>query len=118
MPLFFHDQFLFRDEPAFAQYRQEHWYEHVQFVQIAQAHTPTPILVPDYDLTSWQNTTEFARSWLTTHESVHEILRGLTGVSGTNLADVDLGKEDEFYQWIDAHRSEHAQLRHAFGITT
>lgn len=118
MPLFFHDQFLFGDQPAFAQYRQEHWYEHVQFVQIAQKHAPTPISVPDYDLTSWQNTTDFARIWLDTHENVHAILRGITGVSGVNLADVNFGNEAEFYQWIDAHRNEHVALRQAFGITT
>lgn len=118
MPLFFHDQLLFGDEAAFAQYRQEHWYEHNQFVAIAQAATPLPLLVPAYDLSSWENTTAFARTWLVTHESVHEILRGLTGVNGVNLADVNLGDEAEFYYWIDAHRNEHDQLRAAFGITT
>jgi hypothetical protein len=117
MPLFFHDQFLFGDQAAFAQYRQEHWYEHIQFVQIAQAQT-VPILIPDYDLTSWQDSTEFVRNWLVTHESLHEDLRSITGVSGVNLADVDFSKEAEFYTWLDAHRTEHAQLRTAFGITT
>ena len=117
MPLFFHDIFMFGDEAGFAQYRQEHWYEHVQFVQLGQT-AATPRLIPDYDFTSWQNTTDFARSWLTSHETTHEILRSLTGVSGVNLADVDLTNESEFYQWLDAHRAEHAQLRTAFGITT
>jgi hypothetical protein len=116
MPVFFHDTFLFGDDAAFAQYRQEHWYEHIQFVQIAQA-LATPILIPDYDLTSWRNTTSFARNWLVTHETLHEDLRNITGVSGINLADVDFSKEDEFYSWLDAHRTEHAQLRTAFGIT-
>jgi hypothetical protein len=112
-----HDQFLFGDDAGFGQWRQEHWLEHIQFVQIAQAQT-TPILIPDYDLTSWQNTRSFARNWLVTHESLHEDLRNITGVSGINLADVDLSKEDEFYTWLDAHADEHAQLRTAFGITT
>jgi hypothetical protein len=109
--------FLFGDDAGFAQYRQEHWYEHVQFVQIGQG-LGAPKLIPDYDLTSWQNSSEFARSWLTTHETVHEILRAFTGVSGINLADVNLSNESEFYEWLDAHRAEHAQLRTAFGITT
>ena len=117
MPIFFHDQFLFGDDAAFGQYRQEHWLEHVQFVQIAQQQA-TPILIPDYDLTSWQNDQRFERFWLTTHESVHERLRQITGVGGVNLADVDLSNEGEFYTWIDAHRDEHAALRKAFGITT
>jgi hypothetical protein len=117
MPVFFHDQFLFGDEAGFAQYRQEHWYEHIQFVQIGQAHMPV-IQIPDYDLTSWDNSQAYATNWLTTHESVHEILRFYTGVTGINLADVNLANEDEFYEWIDAHRNEHAALRKAFGITT
>lgn len=118
MPIFFHDQFLFGDEIAFAEYRQEHWYEHIQFVQIGLKQTPTPVLIPDYDLTSWTNEPSFVRNWLVTHEQVHEQLRSLTGVSGINLADVNLDNEYEFYTWIDAHRNEHALLRTAFGITT
>ena len=117
MPVFFHDQFLFGDEAGFAQFRQEHWYEHIQFVQIGQAQA-TPIFIPDYDLTSWDDSLAFATNWLTTHESVHEVLRFYTGVTGINLADVNLANEDEFYEWIDAHRNEHASLRAAFGITT
>jgi len=117
MPIFFHDQFLFGDEAGFAQYRQEHWYEHLQFVQIGQAHHPE-LIIPDYDFTSWDNSQSFATNWLTTHEAVHEVLRSLTGVAGINLADVNLTNEDEFYEWIDAHRNEHAALRKAFGITT
>jgi hypothetical protein len=117
VPIFAHDQFLFGDQEAFALYRVEHWYEHIQFVQIGQAQMPTPILIPDYDLGSWHDSTAFARNWLVTHESLHELLRGITGVSGVNLADVDLSNESEFYTWLDAHRIEHAQLRTAFGIT-
>jgi hypothetical protein len=117
MPIFFHDICLFGDEAGFAVYRQEHAYEHVQFVQIGQKSGPPPKLIADYDLSSWDNTKEFARNWLTTHENVHDTLRQITGVSGINLADVDLSKPDEWYEWLDAHRSEHAALRQAFGIT-
>lgn len=117
MPIFFHDQFLFGDETAFAQYRQEHWLEHIQFVHIGLTQS-TPVLIPDYDLTSWDNGQAFVRNWLDIHEEVHERLRQLTGVTGINLADVNLGNETEFYTWIDAHRQEHAILRQAFGITT
>lgn len=117
MPIFFHDTFLFGDQAAFGLYRQEHWLEHIQFVQIGQAQA-TPILIPDYDFTSWSDDRGFVRNWLVTHESLHETLRGITGVSGVNLADVDFSKEAEFYTWLDAHRTEHAALRAAFGITT
>ena len=86
-------------------------------MQIGQKNTPV-ILIPDYDLTSWDNSQSYATNWLTTHETVHEILRYYTGVAGINLADVNLSKEDEFYEWIDAHRNEHVALRKAFGITT
>jgi len=118
MPIFFHDQFLFGDEAAFGQYREEHWLEHIQFVQIAQAQSPTPILIPDYDLTSWHDSDAFRFNWLNTHQQVHDRLRQITGVTGVNLAEVNLQNESEFYQWIDAHRNEHFQLRAAFGITS
>lgn len=117
MAIFTHDEFLYGDQVAFAQYRQEHWLEHVQFVQIGLAQTPTPVLIVDYDLTSWSDDEFFVRNWLNTHEQVHERLRQLTGVTGINLADVNLKSENEFYTWIDAHRNEHALLRQAFGVT-
>ena len=117
MPLFFHDIFMYGDEAGFAQWRQEHWYEHIQFVQLGQKSSPVK-LVPDYDLTSWDDSKPFVTSWLTTHEEVHENLRTITGVAGINLADVNLENETEFYLWLDAHRVEHAALRSAFGITT
>ena len=117
MPLFVHDQLEFGDQTAWHIYLHEHWFEHSQFVDIAAAQTPV-ILIPPYDFTSWRNTDDIARKWLVTHESVHAQLRSITGVGGVDLSDVDLGKEDQFYQWIGAHRAEHANLRAAFGITT
>lgn len=117
MPLFFHDTCLFGDEAGWGQLLQEHQYEHSQFVQIGRAQTPV-VFVPDYDLASWQASPNFARNWLTSHFEVHQFLRSATGVSGVNLADVDLSKEDEFYEWLDDHRNEHAELRIALGITS
>jgi hypothetical protein len=107
---------MFGDQVGFSILLQEHAYEHVQFVQKGQAAAPER-LIPDYDLASWENTKPFALDWLNTHETVHGLLREWTGVSGINLADVDLSKEDEFYQWLDAHRVEHIALRHALGIS-
>ena len=97
-------------------WRQEHQYEHTQFVSVFQGQ-PTPIDLPDYDFTSWEETPQFRTNWLISHEAIHEQLRVLTGVTGVNLADVDLTKEDEFYDWLDDHRSEHAEIRSALGIS-
>jgi hypothetical protein len=116
MPLFFHDIYVFGDQDAAAVWRQEHQYEHTQFVTLFQGQ-PNPVDLPDYDLTSWQEDPAFRTMWLTAHESVHELLRDLTGVTGVNLADVDLTQEDEFYDWLDDHSTEHAEIRTALGIT-
>jgi len=117
VPLFFHTDLLFGDQEAWGTYLQEHGYEHRQFVQLGQLGTPG-FLIPDYDLFSWEDSTVYARNWLTTHESVHEVIRGITGVSGINLADVNLANESEFYTWLDAHKQEHISIRQALGITT
>lgn len=113
---FFHTFCAFGDDTGWSILLQEHAYEHVQFVQLGQAASPER-LIPDYDLYSWRNEQSFAKNWLTTHESVHEQLRQWTGISGINLADVDLSQESEFYEWLDAHQAEHIALRNVLGIT-
>ena len=115
MPRFFHDIYLFGDPIGASIWRREHQDEHTQFVQTFLAQTP-PLDVTDYDLDSWEDNQRFVAYWLTAHESVHEELRSFTGVSGVNLADVNLFKIDEFYEWIDVHRAEHVLIRQALGI--
>ena len=117
MPLFFHASVAFGDQAGWGQWLQEHQYEHTQFVQIGQTSVPV-ILWPAYDLASWENSKSFSRFWLNTHESIHNQMRAHFGITGINLADVDLSKPEEFYLWLDAHAQEHANLRQAFGITT
>lgn len=114
---FFHTEFLFKDDEGFGIWRLEHANEHTKFVQVGMTASPVR-LIPDYDLSSWSDASFAVRNWLTTHENVHELLRGWTGVSGINLADVDLSKEDEFYDWLDAHAAEHTQIRQVLGINT
>jgi hypothetical protein len=116
VPRFFHDIFLYNDPEGFGVWRAEHQYEHTQFYTTLAAQTPRK-LIPDLDLVSWDDSKPFQTRWLVAHESVHEQLRTYTGVSGVNLADVDLTKEIEFYEWLDIHRTEHTLLRQAFGIT-
>ena len=50
--------------------------------------------------------------------TAHQALRAFTGVSGIDLANVDLSKEDQWFEWMDDHRAEHADLRAALGIRT
>jgi hypothetical protein len=117
MALFFHTTVMKDDDAGWGQWLQEHQYEHTQFIQLGQA-MPTPVLWPDYDLASWEKSQRFQRFWLNTHNSIHQQLRAQFGLTGLNLADVDLNKEREFYEWLEAHAQEHANLRAAFGITT
>ena len=115
MPIFFHD-FVLPDDPAgFSIWLQEHYLEHQQFVQIFQAET-TPIFVPDYNFALWGDSKFSISGWLQAHQAAHVVLRQNTGVSGIDLADVDLNKHDEWYAWMDDHRAEHADIRHALGI--
>jgi len=117
VPLFAHPIVMQGDDAGWGQWLQEHQYEHTQFIQLGQAATPA-VLWPDYDLASWEKSKRFERFWLNTHNDVHQQLRGQFGITGIDLADVDLSNERQFYQWLDDHAQEHANLRAAFGITT
>lgn len=117
MPIFFHDTVLPKDPIGFSIWLQEHYLEHVQFVTLFQQQTP-PIFIPDYNFALWDDDPKVVSSWLEAHEASHVALRTNTGVSGIDLADVDLTKEDEWYTWMDDHADEHSLIRSALGITT
>ena len=57
------------------------------------------------------------QQWLNDHEGLHELLRSHAGITGTNLADLNPFSAEEFYQWLDAHASEHRSLDIKFGTT-
>lgn len=117
MPIFFHDIVLPRDPAGFSIWLQEHYLEHVQFVQILQGMTP-PFFVPDYNFALWSVDKESASAWLQSHQTAHQALRNFTNVGGVDLADVDLSKDDQWFSWMDDHADEHSTIRLALGILT
>lgn len=117
MPIFFHDTVLPRDPAGFSIWLQEHYLEHVQFVQLFQSQTPV-IFIPDYNYALWGYDPKTTSSWLEAHQTTHQSLRDHTGVAGIDLADVDLSKDDEWFTWMDSHAAEHSDLRLALGLLT
>jgi len=104
-----------RDPAGFSIWLQEHYLEHAQFVRIFQSQTP-PIFIPDYNFALWSDEKKVVSAWLEAHQAAHENIRTRTGVSGIDLADVDLSKDDEWYTWMDDHADEHGLIRSALGI--
>jgi hypothetical protein len=115
VPLFVHDIVLPRDPIGFSIWLQEHYLEHQQFVSIFQLQTPV-VFIPDYNFALWGDDRKVVSAWLESHETAHEALRTYTGASGIDLADVDLTKDDQWFEWLDSHASEHADIRSALGI--
>lgn len=108
------DVVLQGDSAGFSQWLTSHYFEHLRFISIAQNKTP-PYSVPDYALNAWRPERPFQIDWLSKHQSVHESLRELTGVSGVDLSVVDLSDRVAWFQWMDAHAQEHGFLRTALG---
>jgi len=117
MPIFFHDIVMPKDPAGFSIWLQEHFLEHKQFVGIFQTFTP-PVFIPDYNFALWGDEKPIQVAWLESHQATHQQLRLRTGVSGIDLADVDLTQEDQWYTWMDSHADEHSLLRSALGITS
>lgn len=114
---FFHDIVLPRDPAGFSIWLQEHYLEHVQFVELFQAEA-VPVFVPDYNFALWSDDKKTQSAWLESHETAHQVLRTFTGVDGIDLSDVDLTQDDQWFEWMDDHAEEHALLRQALGINT
>ena len=112
---FFHDKVLPGDEAGFGTWLTEHSYEHTQFHNLALQQT-NPIIVPDYDLLSFDFEPTVRASWLQAHEQVHVALRQATGVQGIDLSVVDLEDPSAWFEWMDDHAQEHILIRQAFGI--
>ena len=117
MPLFFHDFVLPNDPAGLSIWLQEHYLEHQQFVTLFQNQAP-PVFIPDYNFAIWGDSRSTQASWLQAHMTAHQALRAFDGVSGIDLANVDLSKEDQWFEWMDDHRAEHADHRAALGIRT
>ena len=109
-------QVEFGDIPGYGAWDIGHGREHITFVQTLAAQNP-PILLPDPDLLALLTGGPTARESFDTHQSIHGLLRGYTGVSGVDYTDFRLDQQTEFYAFLAYHEAEHAQIRQALGLT-
>lgn len=113
--LFMPDIVLPKDPAGFGYWRSGHYFEHRQFIDFCRGLNP-PVQVPEYDIYAWSDEPEIVQLWLNTHEQIHAALRTVANVSGIDLSLVDLGDEQEWFEWMDDHAQEHRLLRTAFSI--
>lgn len=116
MPQFSPDQVNFGDIPGYGAWDIGHGREHIQFVQVLAGKTPA-ILIPDFPMLTFLEAGGARRAILDSHAQAHVLLRAALGITGTDLGQVDLDKQDDFYSWIGYHQQEHALMRQALGIT-
>jgi hypothetical protein len=115
MPQFQPDQVAFGDIAGLGAWDVGHAREHLQFVQVLAQSTPS-IAIPDFDLMSFLTAGPAKKSMVLSHYQSHQLLRGALGITGVDLSEVDLDKEDDFYNWLGYHASEHQLIRQALGI--
>lgn len=115
MALFFHDVVLKGDVPGLGVWLNEHYQEHLLFARTGLAQA-TPVFVPDYNIALWSDIKHIRTQWLDAHQKIHDVLRTWTGVSGVDLSNVDLDKEEQWYIWMDTHAAEHKAIRGALGL--
>lgn len=115
MALFSPDQVAFGDVAGYGQWLNLHWNEHQQFIGIGLAHTPVVQFVA-YDILSWGEDPGMVQAWKEAHMAMHYSLRRFTAVDGFDYRDFDLGQPEDFYNFLQYHAVEHAQLRQVFGV--
>ena len=115
MPQFSPDQVTFNDIPGLGMWDDNHGREHQQFVQVLATKTPA-ILLDNYDFLQMLTSGNAKSSILDTHNSAHTQLRQITGVSGTDYSQFNLEQEEDFYNFLGYHATEHMAIRLALGI--
>ena len=115
MPQFSPDQVTFKDDPAYGFWDDSHYREHQQFVQVLSGQSP-PVLIDSYDFLQMLTAGAQRSVIWDSHTAAHNLLRQITGVSGTDYSQFNLDSEDDFYNFLGYHSSEHAAIRQALGI--
>lgn len=113
---FFHPYVLPHDASGWGRWLTEHYYEHIRFMLTLRS-LVNPINVAEYDILSWSDEPGLVQGWLGSHEKIHEDLRAATGLTGSNLQDVDFKDDTQFLLWLDNHAQEHQQLQQILGAT-
>ncbi len=115
MPQFSPDQVTFDDGPGLGLWDTGHHREHEQFVTVLAGRTPA-VLLPNYDFLQMLTAGAARRSVAESHQQVHDQLRRITGVAGTDYSQYDLSKSEDFYSFTGLHATEHTAIRLALGI--
>ena len=115
MPQFLPDTVTFKDVPGYGAWDDNHYREHLQFVQILAGQTP-PILLPDYDLLQMLTAHDGRRSVIDSHNTAHRMLQQICGFTGTDYSQYDLAQEGDFYSFLSYHSTDHASIRRFLGI--
>ena len=108
-------QVLPDDATGFGAWLTEHYYQHLQFVQLGLKQTPVRF-IPDYDIISWSDEPGIQKLWLWAHQTIHNCLRSWPGIQGIDLATVDLSDNASWFDWLDAHAQEHGEIESALGL--
>ena len=106
----------FKDPVGYGAFDVGHDREHLQFVQMAASRTP-PIVLPAYDFLSILTAGRTQQAQLESHQSVHDLLSDIAGITAVDFSQFDLTKQDDFYNFLGYHQTTHQQLRAFFGIT-
>jgi hypothetical protein len=93
-----------------------HHRQHLQYVQILSTQTPA-VLIPDFDFIQMLSAGAARGSIVESHMVAHTLLRQILNVQGVDLAQFDLNKSDDFYNWMGYHDSDHAAFDAALGIS-
>ena len=115
MPQFSPDQCTFNDNPGMAMWDDNHYREHLQFVQVL-AGLSTPILFPDYDMLRMLTAHEGRGATINIHNTAHQLLQQICGFTGTDYSQYDISQEGDFYSFLQYHADDHAQIRSFLGI--
>ena len=123
MNLFEANLVQYGDRAGLGAYEVGHFLQHQQYLAILAGQG---FFIPDYNILHMQtlnpdgsfNEFEF-NTWLNTHETIHELLRGAARVNGPFAAMpyFDPKSPEEFEVWQENHRAEHALFDHHFGTT-
>lgn len=115
MPQFVPDQCTFNDFPGMAQWDDNHYREHLQFVQVLAEASP-PILLADYDFLQMLTAREGRAYIVDSHNVAHRLLQKICGFTGTDYSQYDLSQEGDFYSFLGYHSADHASIRAFLGI--
>jgi hypothetical protein len=116
MPQFSPSDVTFEDNVGYGYWDISHHRQHLQYVQMLSMQTPA-ILIPDFDFIQMLTAGDARRSIVESHMVAHTLLRQTLNVQGVDLAQFDLSKSDDFYNWLAYHDADHNSFDLALGIS-